>query len=236
MALLCFRAYTVSETMPQFHLTLNPHVLTLTTTNYATTTIFWSSTTTAGGHTSFYIARVLCGCPMSSFLFLACFYGNVTAPHTVRAWCTTAFSVVVCWCVWTHTFTETMPSLQEWKRLSLCLCGLWIHQIHICDYLNVFTCKERLHLTPFEVAVLKPSICLRLSALMNAPGRLERRHDKLKEVIFDSKQMCVILGICITLLCVCMRACDAPWQDAFSYTHPKSAFILTSAWHILDRD
>lgn len=45
-----------------------------------------------------------------------------------------------------------------------------------------------------------PSICLRLSALMNAPGRLQRRRDGLKEVKLDSEQMCLIPGICITLL------------------------------------
>lgn len=89
-----------------------------------------------------------------------------------------------------------------------CLWGIWPEIVFQSDQrfvivFRVFS-EQRLHLTLFEAPLLPalmPSICLRLPALMNAAGRPEGRHDGLKEVILDSKQMtCLILGICIVLL------------------------------------
>ncbi len=100
---------------------------------------------------------------------------------------------------------------------------------------SVITCQRWLLLTLFKapfLPVLMPSICLRLLALMNAPGRLERRHGGLKEVILNPKQMCLILGICIMLLCV---LCDL--ARCFLTMHWfLSALVLVSSWHIPDRD
>lgn len=67
--------------------------------------------------------------------------------------------------------------------------------LHVCGEYITPCCRLQFYLFP-----AMPLICLHLSALMNAPGRLQRRQDELKEVILDSKQMCLILGICIMLL------------------------------------
>lgn len=64
---------------------------------------------------------------------------------------------------------------------------------------------------------------------MNAPGRLQRRHDGLKEVILNSKQMCAILGICIMLLCMhrALTRCLLTLQIPILLNPPSS-------WHQLD--
>ena len=85
--------------------------------------------------------------------------------------------------------TSTSSGFSSWKSE---------HQVHISD-------QQQLLLTRFDapsLPVLKPSICLRLSALMNSPGRLRRRHDGWRRP-YSSHNKCVILRIFIMQLCVC---------------------------------
>lgn len=114
----------------------------------------------------------------------------------------------------------------------------WGMQLKIISYVYLWLFFYMWALTAFDpfffeapsLPALTPSICLRLSALMNAPGRLERRHDGLKEVILNSKQMCLILGIHITLLCVCcdLTRCFLTMHRCLStQIHPHPDISLT---------
>lgn len=64
-----------------------------------------------------------------------------------------------------------------------------ICSVSVSNIWLVFCDQQQFPLTLFEASCppfLEPSICLHLSALMNSPGRLERRHDGLKEAMLGS--------------------------------------------------
>lgn len=72
-----------------------------------------------------------------------------------------------------------------------------------------------------------PSICLRRSALMDAPGRTEGRRDGLQEVTRNSKQTSLTSGICIRLLCCAWISIPAGPRAAWT-GHPWAGWLQTS--------